>query len=118
MRRIRFRLVRGLKSYVDTDVDYQRTRISAKKSDVTLQIWHYGVFWGVPGASMFEAPGSVAATRAILLGEIKGYDVRVTTPTKQVSRWVGVFHTFMVYEGVDPEVAKKFDAVMDSICYY
>lgn len=118
MRDIRFRLVRGLKSDVGTDVDYKVTRISAKKSDATLRIWHHGVFWGVPRAGLFEEPGSVAVTRAIRLDEIKGYDVRVTTPNRRVSRWVGVFHTFMVYEGADPESAKKFDAVMDTICWH
>jgi len=117
-RTIRFRLPRGLKSKVIGGKSKEVAYITDKSKNAEMKVWFRVVSSGVPASNFFKSSGARATTRPIDLDEAKGYDVRVVGSDTRVSRWVGVFYTFMVYENAEPEVAKKFDAVIDGVCHY
>jgi hypothetical protein len=72
----------------------------------------------MPTGPFFATLDKDVRTRPLSLAGTKGYDVRGANVTGNISRWVGVFYTHVVYENVHASVAKVFDTIIDGMCYY
>lgn len=119
LRRLAFRLPRGLSAAKSVDVDYSLVSVFWKKSKgMYLRIWESTISTGLPSEQFFNGLVGNINTTPIDLDGTKGYDIRVKKATGRISRRFGVFYTYASYEDVPPETAERFDRVIDSFCHY
>jgi hypothetical protein len=102
--------------HTSEDSDYLLVRMIHRRSKSELRHWKRTVSAGIPSSTWFKNVTKFI-TRPVSLAGTRGYDVRGTAESGKLSRWVGVFYTFVEYTAVDPSVAKEFDEVIDKLCF-
>jgi hypothetical protein len=118
MKMLQLRTPAGFQRHVNKDIDYEFMEFSRQGITSRLLLWKHTISRGMPGIAFFSGTIKGIVTRPLDLGGNKGYDVRVTDASGHVSRWVGSFYTYVVYEHADQRIMRLFDEVITNMCYY
>jgi len=117
-RRLKLKIPRGFDVLKSRDVDYNVSTVVERRSKAVLDFWQIASYSaGMPEFKWYDGLVELR-TRPIDLAGWEGFDVRGTTTDGRVSRWMGTLYTNVVYSTVSADVARKFDRIIDSACYY
>lgn len=102
-----------------TDADYSNTVYQYPRHGdrrFALEAWEMAILSDRRPGKGWANEAVEATVRSLRCGELDGFDLRAVKADGSRGRFVSYLYGYVFYTDVPPEVAKRFDKIIDSAC--